>query len=87
MQTYIKIGQKYLFARIQISDNQLFIHSHQGIRQAIERKIDLTQIDCLYKAQFFGSEQIYFSYEGEHYWIYEAGLGVKDYLETNLVVK
>ena len=30
-------------------------------------------------------EQIYFSYEGEHYWIYEAGLGVQDYLKNHLV--
>ena len=85
MQTYLRIGQTYLFAQIQITDNQLFIHSHQGIRQAIERKIDLSRIDCLYKAPFFGSEQIYFSYEGEHYWIYEAGLVVQDYLKNHLV--
>ncbi|MHC5268364.1 hypothetical protein ACYSNO_04135 [Enterococcus sp. LJL98] len=87
MQTYMKINQMYLFVRLHLSGNQLTIYSQKGIGRTKKKVIDLEKIDCLHEAHAFGNQQIYFSYEGNHYWIYESGLGLLEYLTNHFVAK
>lgn len=87
MQTYVKIEETYLHVFIHITANRLWLRSQQGLRQAIVREIDLSKLTNFFVMELFGSKQISFTYEGESFIIYEAGLGVSDYLETNLIAK
>lgn len=87
MQTYVKIDGTYLHVFIHISENILSISSDQGLLKTISRKVDLNKIDNLFVLQLYGGKQISFSYEGEQYLFYASGLGVTNYLETNLLVK
>lgn len=85
MQTYMKINQEYLFVRLHLSSKQLTIQGQQGMGRSVKKVIDLAKIDCLYEAPYFGNQQVYFSYEGDHYWIYESGLGLREYLENHFI--
>lgn len=84
MQTYIKIGEQYLYAYIQIQEDKLWFRSDRGFKKSIVQQLTLTQISDIFILEALGGKQIGFTYEGQRYTIYEVGNGLGDYVTSSL---
>lgn len=84
MQTYIKIGEQYLYAYIQIREGKLWLRSDRGFKKSIVQQLCLTQISDIFILEALGGKQVGFTYEGQRYTIYEVGKGLGDYVVTQL---
>lgn len=87
MQTYVKIEGKYWQVFVQVSEGTLWLRSSRGVKRGIVRQIDLGKIEDLFAFEMLGNQQIHFTYEKESYFFYDSGLGLSEYLSTNLLVK
>ncbi len=87
MQTYVKIDEKYWQVFVQVSEGKLWLRSSRGIKKGFVRQIDLQKMEDLFTFEILGNQQIHFVYEGESYFFYDSGLGLREYLSTNLFVK
>lgn len=84
MQTYIKIGEQYLYAYIQIREGKLWFRSDRGFKKSIVQQLTLTKISDVFILEALGGKQIGFTYEGQRYTIYEVGNGLGDYVTSCL---
>lgn len=88
MNTYAQIidgsNSYFGFLNIQFQDGKMKISVTQGVRPPLKWEVDLSNIKGLTSDQFMGAKRIAF-YDGQvEYILFEAGVGITEFLEDNL---